>query len=67
MVNIMDHKAVGMMALRGERIVQVTHGTPKGMFERLSHYNPYTIITESGKTFVIWNTYGETYMTEVTS
>ena len=63
----MNHKPVSMHKLAGERITQVTHGAPSGMFPGIKPYNAYTLNTESGKTFVVWNSMGETNMNEVTA
>lgn len=55
---------VGMKALTGLTIKEISLRTPE--MTELRHYNAYRILTECGRTFIVWNSMGETNCSEVT-
>ena len=57
------YKAVSMMTLKGQTIKEVRHNSD--VMDRLNPYNGWTLITESGREFVVWNSMGETNLNEI--
>lgn len=55
---------VSVKTLEGLKIVRVEHGAPDGLMLKINPYNAYTLTTES-KTYVVWNSHGETNLSEV--
>ena len=58
------YKTVSMDTLVGETMIKVSFNNPE--MPNLNFYNGYTLHTESGREFVIWNSNGETNLNEIT-
>lgn len=58
------YNGVSMSTLIGETIIEVKFNNPE--MPKLNPYNGYTLITKSGREFVIWNSLGETNLSEIT-
>lgn len=56
-------KGFSLVNLAGEQIVKVKHGCD--LMDKLNPYNAYTLFTKSGRELVIWNSHGETNLSEV--
>jgi len=59
------YKPVPMSALKNKTIVDTKHGVPKNCDMRLSSYQACTIKTETGETYVIWNSMGELNLSQI--
>lgn len=57
---------VPLQTLEGKKILSVKHGATKSLMPKINPYNAYMIVTED-KTYVLWNAYGETNLSEVKS
>ncbi len=57
------YKAVSITELKGETILDVSHGSD--VMDQLNTYNGYTLLTKSGRKFVVWNSMGETNLNEI--
>jgi hypothetical protein len=55
---------VPFTALIGQRITAVKHGAPDRLMPKINPYNAYTITTDT-QTFIVWNSHGETNLSEV--
>lgn len=55
--------AVSLQALKGETIKRVSYNND--MMPKLNAYNGYTLFTESGRELIVWNSMGETNLSEV--
>ena len=61
----MHYKTVSMKELRGKKIVKVKSGVFEELGMVFKPYQAYTLFTETGEQYILWNSHGEQYLSQV--